>query len=194
MTKIKDTSLAAVGTYYGTNKITYEAQLENITDKSLRKLAKVYYSIPLTIEHDSKQIVGYADNLRVIQNMLIGDLNLYDDVDIKETCLSKYISPEFLLNNKNEPVSVIYASIVEDPAITENLPILTDKDLTTLNAKKKHTPYRFQKNQKVEIADGDACEQCKKLSQKTRSKPITYAHAKSMLPLHPNCRCRIEKA
>lgn len=193
MTKIKDTSLAAVGTYFGIERGTEKTRKENITEESLKKLAKVYYSIPLTVEHDSKQIVGYTDNLRVVQNMLIGDLNFYEDIDIKETCLSKYISPEFLLNKNNEPVSVIYASIVEEPAITENLPILTDNDLITLNAKKKNTPYRFQKNQKVEIADGDACEQCKKLSQKTRSKPITYAHAKSLLPLHPNCRCKIQK-
>lgn len=192
MTKIKDTQLAAVGTYFGLERGTENTQMENITSESLKKLANIYQSIPLTVEHDSKQIIGYVDNLHTIQDMLLGDLNIYEDVDIQETCLSKFISPEFLLDKKNAPKAVVYMSIVEDPAITENLPILTENDLTVLNAK-KNSPHRFQKNQKVEIADGDACERCKKLSQKTRSKPVTYAHAKSMLPLHPNCRCKIQK-
>lgn len=192
MTKIKDTSLAAVGIYYGTNKNTSETQIENITSDSLKRLSNIYQSVPLTINHESKNIIGYVDELKVIQDMLIGNLNIYDDVNIQETALSKYISPEFVIKDSdNTPVSIIYFSIVDTPAISENLPILTDNDIVE-NARTKK-PYRFNKNRVVEITDSTACKQCKQISNKTKGKPITWEKANEIVPVHPNCRCKIKK-
>lgn len=191
MIKIKNTSLASVGTYFGQNKDNGENTLENITYDSLKRLAKIYCSVPLTYEHNSNKILGYVDNISVVQNCMLGDLNLYSDIDV-EKCLSKFISPEFILDDNNSPKAIVYFSIVENPAITDNLKIISNDDLTVLNAKSK-TPYRFKKNRVIEISDNDACDFCKKVSRETKSKPVTFENAQKRLPLHKNCRCEIKK-
>lgn len=189
MVEILNTNIANTGIYYGQNKDNGEKTLENITLKSINRLAKVYKSIPVTYEHNSKEILGYADNLNVVHNMLMADLHLYLDEDL-EKCINMYISPEFILDDNNSPVAMVYLSIVEEPAISDNLKILDDDYV--INAKKK-MPYRSQKVQIIQTLGSDACKKCKQISDKTRSKPITWQHANSILPIHPNCRCSIEK-
>lgn len=189
MVKIKDTNIANAGVYYGQD-VKGDNKLENLTYDSLKRLVDIYKSIPVTFNHDSKEILGYFDNLKMIHDMMIGDLNLYSEDDI-EKCLNTYISPEFVIDDNDKPVAIVYASIVDNPAISDNLKILEDD--YTLNAKKK-MPYRSQKVQIVQIKDATACKQCKKIADETRGKPVTWEKANSMLPVHPNCRCKIQKA
>jgi hypothetical protein len=186
MVKILNTNIATVGIYYGQTK-SGEAEIEDLSYNALSKLCNIYKEIPVTFNHKSGDILGYFDNIKMVSNMMMGDLNLYLENDL-EKCINRYISPEFILSKDSQPIAIIYASIVDNPAISDNLKILNDEYV--LNGKKK-MPYRASKVQYIKIMDNDACDRCKKTADKTRNKPVTWGQANAMLPVHPNCRCKI---
>ncbi len=178
---IKDVNIANTGSYYGSDLKTKEPFLEEVTEESLKKISLNVRQVPLTVEHNPTQQIGYISNIRKFKNKLIGDITLYLDKDIDKV-VDKYISPEFVVDKKTHLVKdMIATSVVETPAISDNAKIVD-------NAK----PYRFGKHASIKTADGDACDLCKEIQQKTNSKKLTYQQAKSRLPVHPNCRCDVK--
>jgi hypothetical protein len=191
MYKVTNVNIACSGVYFGCKHGDEENTIKEIISKDkLSYFSKKYKQIPLTVDHDNNREIGYMNNFHMIGSSLFGDINVFERESL-DLLVDMYISPEFILNEKTNSVkSMIRVSVVESPAIRDNLKILSSHDI--VNNGKGNLPYRAQKVKMVEIADGDACKKCKSLSDKTRNKPITWGQANAMLPVHPNCRCSIK--
>ena len=102
---IKDVNIANTGSYYGSDLKTKEPFLEEVTEESLKKISLNVRQVPLTVEHNPTQQIGYISNIRKFKNKLIGDITLYLDKDIDKV-VDKYISPAWKEEQSRESMII----------------------------------------------------------------------------------------
>lgn len=125
MTKFPMIAIAAPGLFFGTAANKQKTLTDEvITCTFLKDMEMKIVSLPVTYEHNKDILIGYMDNLQMVQGRLVGDLYICDEAIGLDSIYDKYISPELLV----KPNSMVYdmkgVSVVKYPAIHDNTPIL----------------------------------------------------------------------
>ena len=112
--------IAHAGMFVGQN-VDGQKIMQNITADSLRKVCHNFLQpVPINVNHNKNDVVGLVDQIRMLGNILIGEF----DLDSSYKPAGKvYASPEFLLDDNNQPTKLLAVGIVSQPAITTNRPI-----------------------------------------------------------------------
>lgn len=112
--------IASAGMFVGQN-VDGQKVLQNITTDSLRLVCHNFLQpVPINVNHNKNDVVGLVDQIRMFGNNLVGQLDI--DASYKPSS-QVYASPEFLLDDNNQPTKLLAVGIVSQPAITTNRPI-----------------------------------------------------------------------
>lgn len=112
--------IAHAGMFVGQN-VDGQKVLQNITADSLRLVCHNFLQpVPINVNHNKNDVVGLVDQIRMFGNNLVGQLEI--DSSYKPSG-QVYASPEFLLDENNQPTKLLAVGIVSQPAITTNRPI-----------------------------------------------------------------------
>ena len=112
--------IAHAGMFVGQN-VDGQKIMQNITADSLRLVCHNFLQpVPINVNHNKNDVVGLVNQIRMLGNTLIGEF----DLDSSYKPAGKvYASPEFILDENNQPVKLIGVGIVSTPAIKTNNPI-----------------------------------------------------------------------
>lgn len=112
--------IASAGMFVGQN-VDGQKIMQNITADSLRNVCHNFLQpVPINVNHNKNDVVGLVDQIRMLGNTLIGQFDL--DSNYKPAG-KVYASPEFILDDNNQPTKLLAVGIVSQPAITTNRPI-----------------------------------------------------------------------
>ena len=126
MTKFPMIAIAAPGLFFGTARNKQKTLTDEvITCTFLKDMEMTIVSLPVTYEHNDDLLIGYMDNLQIVQGRLVGDLYICDEAIGLDSIYDKYISPELSIKKNSMMVyDMKRVSVVKYPAIHDNTPIL----------------------------------------------------------------------